>query len=203
MVLKMKPRVAAVAAGIALLASGSALLGHDAYMEAKAMLAERLIAHAFEDHLVDGQPHRPWSWADTYPIARLEIDRTGLRRHVLAGASGTSMAFGVGHIDGTAPPNADGNSVLAGHRDTWCSFLRELRPGDRIRVTTVDAERDWVVDRVEIISATSAEVLEPWGKARLTLVTCYPFDGLLRTPWRYVVTCVPSEGGGGVRAVLQ
>jgi sortase A len=199
----MNLRLAAVAAGIALLGSGSALVGRDVYMEVKAMLAERLITRAFEDHLLDGLPHRPWSWADMYPIARLEIDRIGLRRHVLAGASGTSMAFGVGHIDGTAPPNADGNSVLAGHRDTWCSFLRELQPGDRIRVTTVDADREWIVDRIEIIPATAAEVLDPWGDTRLTLVTCYPFNGLLRSPLRYVVTCVPSGGGGGVKDVLQ
>ncbi len=201
----MRPKTVAAAVGIALFGSGSALLGHDAYMEVKAIVAERLIARAFDEHLLDGLPHRPWSWADIYPIARLDIGRLGLRRHVLSGATGSSMAFGVGHVDGTAPPNTDGNCVLAGHRDTWFRFLERLKRGDRIRVDTVDGERDWIVETIEITTASDTDVLEPTARPRLTLVTCYPFDGLVRSPWRYVVSCVPSGGdeGGGVRTVLQ
>ncbi|MDX1388265.1 MAG: class GN sortase [Acidobacteriota bacterium] len=200
-----KPKTVAVAVGIALVGSGSALLGHDAYLGVKAMVAERLIARAFDDHLLDGLPHRPWSWADWVPIARLDVERLGVRRHVLSGATGSSMAFGVGHIDGTALPNADGNCVLAGHRDSWFRFLERLKRGDRIRVDTVEGDRDWVVESVEVTTAGNTGILEPTPHPRLTLVTCYPFDGLVRSPWRYVVSCVPSvgDGGAGVRDVLQ
>jgi sortase (surface protein transpeptidase) len=43
-----------------------------------------------------------------------------------------------------------------------------------------------------VTSVDDAEVLAPSGEARLTLVTCYPFNGLLRSPWRYIVTAVPA-----------
>ena len=67
-----------------------------------------------------------------FPIARLEEPHLGVSRHVLTGGSGSSMAFGQGHLDGTAPPNGMGNGVLVGHRDSWFAFLKHLRVGDEI-----------------------------------------------------------------------
>ena len=187
-------RLPALCVGAALLAAGGAVLGGQGYLHAKAMLAKRLIASSFDRHLQDSRPHRPWSWADTWPIARLEVERLGLTRHVLAGASGSSLAFGLGHVDGTAPPNGSGNSVVAGHRDTWSSFLRELRPGDIIRLRTPESRRAFRVERLAITTANDASILAQTLDDRLTLVTCYPFDGLLRSPWRYVVISVPATG---------
>jgi len=199
----MRIRFVAVVTGVILLGSGGALLGRQAYMEAKAILAERLIARAFEHHLQDGMPHRPWSWADMHPIARLEIDRIGVRRHVLTSASGSSMAFGVGHVDGTALPNSHGNCVLAGHRDTWAEFLGELRPGDRVRLRGASGVRDWVVTGTEVTTASDTVVLAPSASMRLTLVTCYPFNGLLRSRQRYIVTCRPVPESGFIRGSFR
>src|SRR5262249_22164287 len=111
----MRPRRALLAGAGLLLAAGGALLGRGLYLEAKGALARILIERALAAHLQDGRPHRPWSWADTTPIAVLELHRLSVRRVVLEGASGTSLAFGVGHIDGTARPNSPGTCVLAGH----------------------------------------------------------------------------------------
>ena len=54
----------------------------------------------------------------------------------LAGVSGRTLAFGPGHVDGTPLPGDPGNSVLSGHRDTHFAFLRELRSGDILLVST-------------------------------------------------------------------
>ena len=188
----MRRKIALRAVGLALLVCGALLLGRGAYIEAKAAVADYRIARAFDAHLRDGGAHPPWSWADTHPIARLDVERLGVRRHVLAGASGTSLAFGVGHIDGTARPNGPGNCVLAGHRDRAFGFLRDLRPGDRIRLRTASGVLEYVVEDLDIVPATAISVADPTPDDRLTLVTCYPFDGLLRSPWRYVVTCRPA-----------
>jgi len=83
-------RVATFLLGLGLLGGGGALLGEQAWLSVKASLAERLIEHAFAAHLEDGGVHRPWRWADTHPIARLEVPRLGVERIVLAGASGSS-----------------------------------------------------------------------------------------------------------------
>jgi sortase A len=173
---------------LVLLGTGCLLFGRHGFLRGKAMVAEHLVARAFHAHLEDGQRHRPWESADMAPIARLEVARLELARYALSGASGSSMAFGVGHIDGTAAPNTPGNAVFAGHRDTWMEFLRDLRPGDRMRVVTAEATQEYVLTRTHVVHETDAAVLEPTTDQRITLVTCYPFDGLTRSPWRYIAT---------------
>jgi len=192
----VRARRVLAACAVLLLGAGGALLGQRAYMEAKALLAQRLIERAFAVHLRDGRPHRPWSWADTYPIAVLTLDRLGIRRSVLSGASGTSLAFGVGHIDGTALPNAPGNCVLAGHRDRAFAFLEQVRPRDVLRLRAAGSVRDYIVDGAVVVARTDFQTTQTTGQDRLTLVTCYPFGGLLRSPWRYVVTATASRPGG-------
>lgn len=182
-----------VLVSLAPLVGGAALLGEQAWLWAKAGLAERLIERAFVAHLDDGEVHPPWSWADTRPIARLEVPRIGLDRIVLAGSSGSSLAFGPGHVDGTAAPNRPGNCVLAGHRDSWFAFLDELQVGDEIRLETREARRCYRVQSLEVRSAWDGEVLEPAAGRRLTLVTCYPFHGLRPGDRRYVVSCVAED----------
>ncbi len=180
----------------AALVAGLVLSAEGLWLRAKAHLAEVLIARAFDAHLVDGRPHRPWGWADHHPIARLEVPRLGVTRHVLTGASGNSMAFGVGHIDGTAPPNHDGHCVLAGHRNTWLGFLRDVRVGDVLRLHTLEGERVWIVRDLSVVSERDARVVEPDVEPRLTLLTCYPFGGLPRSRRRFVVTAEPLRPPG-------
>jgi len=188
----MRRRAIVLALSVACVISAGALFGRHGYLLAKAELAERLIGASLAEHLEDGNPHPPWSWADMYPVARLEVPRLEVARNVLTGATGESMAFGLGHVHGTAPPNEPGNCVLAGHRDSWFAFLRDVRVGDRLTLTSTGGTREWVVETVRVVGAEDAAVLDPVADDRLTLVTCWPFDGLLRSPWRYVAECRPA-----------
>ena len=43
-----------------------------------------------------------------------------------------------------------------------------------------------------IVTKEETRLLEPTDEPRLTLVTCYPFSGLLRSRWRYAVICAPD-----------
>lgn len=193
----------ASAAGALALGLGCALLGRQAFLHAKAELAAALIDRAWEAHLRDGMPHRPWSWADVAPIARLIAPRLGIDRPILSGAAGSALAFGLGHLSGTARPGRPGVCVLAGHRDTWASFLRDLAAGDEVVVRSRGDERRYRVVRLEIVDRSDASVLDPALRDRLVLVTCYPFDALRGGPLRYVVTCLPDpasprpDPGGG------
>jgi sortase A len=99
------------------------------------------------------------------------------------------MAFGPGHIDGTAPPNGNGNSALAGHRDSWFAFLEHLRVDDEIRLETRTERRCYRVDELAVRAEWESEVLAAVAERRLTLITCYPFGGLGRGDRRYVVIC--------------
>jgi sortase A len=174
---------------IGLLVAGLLLLGGQGYLKVKAVAAGVLIDRAFASHLEDGRPHKPWPWADTHPIARLEVPRHDVRRLVLSGASGSSMAFGPGHIDGTSPPDGPGNCVLAGHRDSWFAFLRHLERGDEILLQAPSMNRRFLVEEALVTSMMDGSILEPTEYPRLTLVTCWPFLSLRSSELRYVVIC--------------
>jgi sortase A len=178
---------------LALLCAGGALCGERIALAGKAQVARHLIDRAFAAHLEDGAAHRPWRWADTWPIARLDVPRLGVRRVILAGATGATLAFGPGHVDGTALPGTPGNVVLAGHRDSWFAFLADLRPGDELLLHSRAGVERYTVERLEVRDAHDAVVLLPAAAPRLTLVTCWPFDGfgaLVPGTRRYVVTCL-------------
>ena len=64
--------------------------------------------------------------ADMRPLARLRQPRLDVTQVVLDGASGRVLAFGPGHVTGSALPGVNGNIVISGHRDTHFRWLRDL-----------------------------------------------------------------------------
>ena len=177
------------AAGVVLLALGGWQLGAAGAIHAKAWLAQVLLARAWADTLDGAGPRRPWPWADTVPVARLRVPELKVDQIVLSGASGRTLAFGPGHLDGTAAPGAPGHSVVSGHRDTQFRFLRDLRPGMVLQVQRGDGQ--WQAYRVrgsEVIDARHARLSPATERPALTLVTCYPFDAIAPGgPLRYLV----------------
>ena len=182
-------------ASVILALAGAASFGRGAWILAKAELAQVLLESAWQATL-EGEAHvRPWSWADTWPVARLRAPQHGTEVIVLAGASGAVMAFGPGHLDGSAPPGAGGNTVLAGHRDTHFEFLRHLEAGDEIRLETADGtEHLYRVASMQIVDKNDRRSVAATEEAVLTLVTCYPFeDWVPGGPLRYVVRAVRTK----------
>ena len=183
--MKRTTRAAFVAA--TLLLSGSFLLARAGWVKAKGAVGEILIHRALVLTLEDGRARQPWSWADMHPVARLSVPRLGIERPILSNASGPALAFGIGHVDGTANPTATGNCVLAGHRDSWAEFLADLRPGDAVVVESFGHKADYAVVSTAVVRFDDTSVLRDDGNNRLTLVTCWPFRGWLHSPWRFVV----------------
>ena len=162
-----------------LLVLGAWQFGQGAYIQAKARLAQVLIAHAWERTLAGGKQVKPWPWADTWPVARLTMADRHVDLYVLAGADGRAIAFGPGHVFGTALPGEKGNSVIGGHRDTHLAFLRDVRPGALFSVQRADGKRRWYrVKATQVLDKRDTWVTRQEGPTRLTLVTCYPFDTL-------------------------
>lgn len=177
---------------LVLLIAGGWQAGRGAWLQAKAWLAHGLIAQAWSRTLQGEAAAKPWSWADTWPVAKLSVPRLGVDRYVLAGADGQSMAFGPGHVRGTARPGGPGNSVMGGHRDTHLAFLKRVRVGDAMVVERADGARvSYRVVAADVLDRRDTWVAQQEGPTRLTLVTCYPFDALGGDgPLRYVVVAV-------------
>ena len=184
----MKRRAAAVLAA-AFAAVACWQIATALWIPAKAVLAQVLLHRAW-DRTMAGERHvRPWPWADTWPVARLRVPARGIDQIVLAGATGRTLAFGPGHVDGTPLPGASGDSVIGGHRDTSLRFLAGLRAGDRILVDTMSGRT--IAYRVAGTAVADGRkpFLAPDDPApMLTLVTCWPFDALRPGgPMRYLV----------------
>src|SRR5690606_31012977 len=85
-----------------------------------------------------GKPIKPWSWADTWPVARISIPKLGASAIALAGSSGQALAFGPGHLADTPEAGEPGTAVYAAHRDTHFAILRDVAADDVIEVERAD-----------------------------------------------------------------
>jgi len=190
------PRARLVRAVVALLAAlGLVAIGNGAWLKGKAAAGQWLIARAWSETQRQGRPVRPWPWADLYPLARLEAPAHGIDVLVVEGANDRALAWAPGHAESSAPPGMPGNSVVTGHRDTHFAFLRDLAAGDALVVEdALGARTTYHVREVRIADYRTLRLpLRPESRT-LTLVTCWPFDGVRPdTPWRYVVL---AEAGG-------
>lgn len=184
---------------VAKLGVGVALFGKGTWIYAKAHLAQHLIEHAWERTLAGERQVRPWPWADTWPVARLYAPRHNADLYVLAGSSGSSLAFGPGHLDGSALPGEPGNCVISAHRDTQFGFLRRAQAGDELFVeTAAGTVCRYLVTEHRIVHERETSVLDPVFGHRLTLITCYPFDAVMPGgPLRYVVTAEAAQAVRG------
>ena len=172
------------------------LFGQGLWIHAKAILAQVLLERAFTATLKSGRDTKPWSWADTWPVARITVPRLGKGAIALNGSSGQALAFGPGHVEFTPEAGDRGTAVYSAHRDTHFSFVRNIGSGDEINVM----RRDGAVVRFRVthmsvgpIDATGVAPLAP-GR-RLVLATCWPLDGTTATPLRYLVHAEAIEAG--------
>ena len=174
----------------ALLALGFWQLGQGAYIPAKAWLAQELLQRAWVRTGAGEERAVPWPWADTWPVARLTAKARDVDLIVLAGGSGRTLAFGPGHLGASALPGEIGNTIIAGHRDTHFRFLKDVEPGELIRVETAAGQGHlYEVTSVDIVDSRKGSLLLDTPAAMMTLVTCYPFDAReAGGPLRYVVT---------------
>ena len=168
--------------------AGLILFGQGAYIHAKALLAQVLLERAFNATIATGHPTKPWSWADTWPVARIEVKRIGASAIVLAGSSGQALAFGPGHLESTAEAGERGVAVYSAHRDTHFAFLKNVVVGDEINVTRHDGRTfRYRVDATSVVRFDASGIDPLADGHQLVLSTCWPFDALTPGPDRYLL----------------
>lgn len=160
------------------------------WIPVKAHLAQILLQRAWDVSQRTDKTVKGWPWADSWPIGRLQQSRLGVDLIVLEGASGESLAFGPGHIEASDVLGGDNHSVLAGHRDTSFSFLKDLQSGDKFTIESSLGQNVYTVEHTEVVSADKL-YLDKEKPLTLSLITCYPFGSLVaQSTHRYVVTAI-------------
>ncbi|WP_407178046.1 class GN sortase [Bradyrhizobium sp. STM 3562] len=170
---------------------GILLFGQGASIHAKAWLAQLLLERAFARTISTGQPTKPWSWADTWPVARIEVKRLHVSSIALAGSSGQALAFGPGHVELTPEAGERGVAVYSAHRDTHFRFLQDVVIGDQIDVARSNGKRfRYRVDGASVVRFDASGIDPLRDGYELVLSTCWPFGALTPGPERYVVHAV-------------
>jgi sortase A len=186
---------------LALVTAGLLLLGQGAYIHAKALVAQVLLERAFARTIAGGHNVKPWPWADTWPIARIEIKRLHADAIVLAGSSGQALAFGPGHVELTPDAGERGIAVYSAHRDTHFRFLKDVIVGDEIDVTRNDGNAfRYRVDGSSVVRFDASGIDPLSNVYELVLSTCWPFDSVISGPDRYILhaTMMPQADRRGM-----
>ena len=172
----------------ALLLSGAAVTAKALYIPVKAEVAQILLDRAFNKSVENGIPIKPWSWADTAPIARIRVPHLGASEVVLSGGSGEAMAFGPTAL---VDDPARGLTILAAHRDTHFEFVQDLKAGDIVTLERIDtSSASFRITNLETVRWD--EFTHPnegrsfGGGGLLALTTCYPFGSNTPGPLRRV-----------------
>lgn len=191
--------------GVCLLIAGSAF-GNTLYIQAKAQLAQYFIKTAWVQTVAIHKnaetitrPQRPWAWADTHPVAKLSVPKFQIEQYVLAGATGSPLAFGPGHYAGTRLPGMIDvqstlsplkHTVIAGHHNTHFNFLKQLTLGDTITIENYQGKTyTYQITRREIFNSQSQQLPMSFDSQQLTLLTCLPrYVGELNPSQRLVIT---------------
>ena len=127
-------------------------------------------------------------------IGLIEIEALDLKYPIVEGANSKQLAYGIGHIPGTAAIGSIGNCVLAGHRGsrygTYFKYLNRLSAGDTVKV--MDKEGNLYLYEVvswEVVGPYDNSVKAQGEKAELTLLTCENSGTM-----RLIYHCIYKEG---------
>lgn len=178
-----------------LLFTGIVFAGQGFYIQLKAIVAQYLLEDAWARTLQGEKEVKPWPWADTWPVARLEMPGKAVHLIILAGATGRTLAFAPGQLAGSVEPGDAGVSIISGHRDTHFRFLKDVKPGDLVNIQGRNGQiQTFEITSTRIIDSRKALLPVESPHATLAMITCYPFDALQAgSPYRYLVTAEVIE----------
>ncbi len=175
-----------------LLSTGLWQVSGSVYMLAKAWLLQFLIHNAWEQTFIDKKAHKPWSWADTHPIAYLTIPRLKKYSYILSGSSGRNLAFSATHMHNSGLPGEQKSTIISGHNDSHFEFLQSVLVGDIITLRTIENQFNYTVSMIKIVDSR-LQKLAIVNNEELVLTTCYPFNSLsLNNALRYVIYATPT-----------
>lgn len=132
------------------------------------------------------------SYGDKF--ADLIIDKASINVPVFHGDSEEQLLKGAGHFNGSMFPGEGSNVVLAGHRNSVFSGLRNVKKGDTIVLNTTYGKYVYKISEIKIVDRTDTSIVQPLEREKLTLYTCYPFNYIGNAPDRYVVISDLIEG---------
>lgn len=153
------------------------LLVKPSYLFAKALVAQQLLNHAWQQSQQSGDKQLPWKWSDSYPVAKLTDTKSKTAWVVLSGMTGRAMAFAPSWLEDSAEPNQYGNTVISAHNDSHFSALENTEIGDEFVLEDKHGKVvNYRVVSINIVAEGNTSPYQFQDETMITLITCYPFD---------------------------
>ena len=164
---------------------GLLVLTKPTYYYMKGICAQLMLERAWDLTKRTGHSSKAWSWADTLPVAKLEIPSIKLSQIVLDGEVNEALAFGPALIESSLESK---NKVIAGHRDSFFKNLGSLKEGDIVELELLESNIKYRVTSTSITEPEDVRWLDSRSGESITLITCYPFNYIGDAPLRFIVT---------------
>ena len=151
------------------------------WIQGKAIIAQQLLNSSWAKTRLDSvdSAYKPWPWADTWPVAKLIVPAHDIKQIILAGDSGSSLAFGPGLSLAGVAPNTPGTALISGHRDTHFQFLDDIQLKDLLYIQTARNTERYQVYDLQIVDSKNYKLQSFADEQILVLATCYPFDSVI------------------------
>lgn len=121
-------------------------------------------------------------------IGQIDIEEAGISVPLYYGDNSAQLNQGAGLYPGAWLPGQERTVLAAGHTGTFFRGLGDVQPGMEIRVTTYYGEYVYEVTETAVHEATDDTSYDfSRTDENLILYTCYPFDSLGYTPFRFFV----------------
>ncbi len=121
--------------------------------------AQALLEKEFTPALLNGVAPVGYPIENGTPVALLEIKDINVRRVVVEGTHAENLAKGPGHLVGSAIPGQPGTSAILGRSSRYGSAfarLDELKPGQKVTITTAQGEHTYEVIDSTVRSANDS-----------------------------------------------
>ncbi len=141
-------------------------------------------------------------------VARIAVPRLRFETAVREGVDEDTLAYGPGHVPGTALPGDESvrkQSVIAVARDVASSFATKLVLGDRVELRTPFGLRSYRVVERRTLKADEIQIASG-GPPALTILAPYPSDSIGPAPLRLEVRaepCGPERASSVTRSVTR
>ncbi len=127
-------------------------------------------------------------------IGTIRVPDAGIECDVIYGDSNSDLYKGACFYPNpqTRIPGGRLQMLLAAHNNAHFHTLGEVQIGSRVYIDTYYGSYEYEVTHTEVVSATDSTKYDlEQTEEELIMYTCYPFDMLSSTPYRFFVYCKP------------
>ena len=126
------------------------------------------------------------NYGDLY--AYVKCQDIGLDCPVYMGSDNSILKLGAGQVTATYQPGFGSLIMIGAHNNTFFNCLKNIQTGTVITMETRYGTYTYQVNSTEVVDVTDKDAYDFFtDHEQLLLYTCYPFDMLASTDYRFMV----------------